>query len=229
MGEFPRADDDTVIPMELIRGAVGRDVDLSSSEPIVWGLDVARFGGDNSALCVRQGNTVFEVETFASMDLMQLCGIIKNRYDDATVLEKPQEIMVDVIGIGSGVVDRLRELNLPVRGINVAESPSSKKNYLNLRAELWFKIKEWLGGRDCRLPEDEELVRELASPGYKYTSTGKIKIESKEEMRKRGVKSPDRADALALTMATSAVGGGSMTYLGYNFRKPLKSKIIRVG
>ena len=116
-----------------------------------------------------------------------------------------------------------------MRGINVAESPSSKKNYLNLRAELWFKIKEWLGGRDCRLPEDEELVRELASPGYKYTSTGKIKFESKEEMRKRGLKSPDRADALALTMATSAVGGGSMTYLGYNFRKPLKSKIIRVG
>jgi hypothetical protein len=215
--------------MELIRGAVNRDVDLTASEPIVWGLDVARFGGDNSALCVRQGNTVFEVTTFESMDLMQLCGVINNRYQDSLILEKPQEILIDSIGIGSGVVDRLRELNLPVRGINVAEAPSSKKNFLNLRAELWFAIKDWLQGRDTRIPDDDELVRELASPGYKYTSTGKIKIESKEEMRKRGIKSPDRADALALTMATNSIGGGTMSFLGYNFKKPLKSKIIRVG
>ena len=68
LGEFPKMDDDTVIPMELIKTAIGRDVALTSSEPIVWGLDVARFGGDNSALCVRQGNTVFEVQTFHSMD-----------------------------------------------------------------------------------------------------------------------------------------------------------------
>ena len=84
--------------------------------------------------------------------------------------------------------------------------------------------------RDCRIPQDDELVAELASPLYKYTSTGKIKIESKDEMRKRGIKSPDKADALALTMASSAASfGGSTSFLGYNFRQPLKSKIIRVG
>jgi hypothetical protein len=230
MGEFPQADDDTVIPMELIRAAVDRDVALTASEPIIWGLDVARFGGDNSALCVRQGNTVFEITSFASMDLMQLCGLIKNRYDDATVLERPQEILVDVIGIGAGVVDRLREQNLPVRGINVSESSSVKKNYLNLRADLWFAIKDWLAQRDCRLPIDDELASELAAPLYKYTSTGKIKIESKDEMRKRGIKSPDKADALALTMASSAASfSGSESVFGYNFKKPLKSRIIRVG
>ena len=74
LGEFPSADDDTIIPMELVRGAVEREVSLSASAPIVWGVDVARFGGDNSALCVRQGNTVLEMKTFNSMDLMQLCG-----------------------------------------------------------------------------------------------------------------------------------------------------------
>ena len=68
------------------------------------------------------------MKTYNSMDLMSLCGAIKNEYDDATVLEKPQEILVDVIGVGSGVVDRLSELNLPVIGVNVGESPSSKKN-----------------------------------------------------------------------------------------------------
>jgi len=230
LGEFPSADDDTVIPMELVRAAIGRDVALTASEPIVWGLDVARFGGDNSALCVRQGNTVLEIKTFNSMDLMQLCGAIKNKYDDETVISRPQEILVDVIGLGSGVVDRLAEQNLPVRGVNVSESSSTKKNYLNLRAELWFGIKDWLGQRDCRLPNDDDLVAELAAPIYKYTSTGKIKIESKEEMKKRGIKSPDRADALALTMASSAASfGGTSTFMGYNFKKPLQSKIFRVG
>ena len=181
MGEFPRADDDTVIPMELVRAAVERDVALTAGEPILWGLDVARFGGD-------------------------------------------------VIGLGAGVVDRLREQNLPVRGVNVSEAPSTKKNYLNLRAELWFSIKDWLAGRDCRIPNDDELVAELASPSYKYTSTGKIKIESKEEMKRRGLKSPDKADALALTMAGSAASfSGSQSFMGYNFNKPLKSRILRVG
>jgi hypothetical protein len=164
------------------------------------------------------------------MDLMQLCGVVKNQYDECTAIERPQEILIDVIGLGAGVVDRLAEQNLPVRGINVSEAPSSKKNYLNLRAELWFAIKDWLTQRDCRLPHDDELVAELAAPLYKYTSTGKIKIESKDEMRKRGIKSPDKADALALTMASSAASfGGSTSFLGYNFKKPLKSRIIRIG
>ncbi len=230
MGEFPSADDDTVIPMELIRGAMSREVSITANEPIIWGVDVARFGGDNSALCIRQGNTVIDILTFPSMDLMQLCGAIKNKFDDSTAIEKPQEILVDVIGLGSGVVDRLQEQNLPVRGVNVAESPSTRKNYLNLRAELWFAIKDWLARRDCRLPEDEELSSELASPQYKYTSSGKIKIESKDEMRKRGIKSPDKADALALTMASSAASfSGRGTHFGYNFKKPLKSRIFRVG
>jgi phage terminase large subunit len=216
--------------MELINGAIDREVTLTASEPIIWGLDVARFGGDNSALCIRQGNTVLEIISFQSMDLMQLCGAIKNRYDDSTAIEQPQEILVDVIGLGSGVVDRLAEQNLPVRGVNVAEAPSTKKNYLNLRAELWFAVKDWLAQRDCRLPNNDELASELAAPQYKYTSSGKIKIESKDEMRKRGIKSPDKADALALTMASSAASfGGSQAFMGYNFKKPLKSRIFRVG
>ena len=230
LGEFPSYENDTVIPMELCRSAVMREVDLTASEPIVWGIDVARFGGDNSALCKRQGNSVLEMKTYNSMDLMALCGAIKNEYDDCTTLEKPSEILVDVIGVGSGVVDRLSELNLPVIGVNVGESPSSKKNYLNLRAELWFKIKEWLSGRDVFMPSDDELVQQLVSPIYKYTSTGKIKLESKEEMKKRGIKSPDKADALALTFAsTSAVLGGGSSFMGYNFKRPIKSKIYRVG
>ncbi len=230
MGEFPRFDDDTVIGMELVRSAIDRDVSLTGSAPIIWGLDVARQGSDSSALCIRQGNHILEIRTYKSMDLMQLCGAIKNKYDDEQTNNRPQEILIDVIGIGAGVVDRLVEQNLPVRGINVSESPSSRKNYLNLRAELWFAVRDWLAGRDVKIPNDDDLVTELASPIYKYTSTGKIKIESKEEMRKRGIKSPDRADALALTMASAAASFSAKdSFMGYNFKKPLKSKIYRVG
>jgi len=72
LGQFPSADDDTVISMELARAAVERDVSITAGEPIVWGLDVARYGVDNSALCIRQSNTVLENKTFNSMDLLQL-------------------------------------------------------------------------------------------------------------------------------------------------------------
>ena len=231
MGEFPRADDDTVIGMDIVKSAVDRDVSLTASAPIVWGLDVARTGSDKSALCVRQGNHVLEMQTYNSMDLMQLCGAIKNKYED-DINNRPQEILIDVIGIGAGVVDRLAEQDLPVRGINVSEAPSTKKNYLNLRAELWFLVRDWLAGRDVRIPNDDGLVAELTSPIYKYTSTGKLKIESKDEMRRRGIKSPDKADALCLTMASAAAsfsGGANNSFMGYNFRKPIKSKIYRVG
>ena len=162
---------------------------------------------------------------------MQLCGAIKNRYDNEQTMNKPLEILVDVIGLGAGVVDELLEVGLLVRAVNVAESPSTKGTYLNLRAELWFKVRDWLGGRDVRIPNDDILISELSSPIYKFNSAGKIKIESKEEMKKRGLPSPDRADALALTMASvpASFGSASESMMGYNFRKPIKSKIYRVG
>lgn len=230
-GEFPSADEDTVIGLDLIKSAVDRDVALTTSVPIVWGLDVARTGKDKSALAVRQGNTLLEINTYNSPDLMQLCGAIKNRYDNEQAMNQPQEILVDVIGLGAGVVDRLLEVGLPVRAINVAESPSTKGTYLNLRAELWFKVRDWLAGRDVRIPPDDKLISELSTPIYKFNSAGKIKIESKEDMKKRGLPSPDKADALALTMAgiPASFGGASESAMGYNFRKPIKSRIYRVG
>ena len=197
----------------MIKSAVDRDVALTTSVPIVWGLDVARTGKDKSALAVRQGNTLLEINTYNSRDLMQLCGAIKNRYDNEQAMNQPQEILVDVIGLGAGVVDRLLEVGLRVRAINVAESPSTKGTYLNLRAELWFKVRDWLAGRDVRIPPDDKLISELSTPIYKFNSAGKIKIESKEDMKKRGLPSRDKADALALTMA------GILDFIRGCFRK----------
>jgi len=205
LGEFPLADDDTIIPFHLAEAAQHRDVQVSEETAIVWGLDVARFGTDATALCKRQGPIVTELRSWRGLDLMQTVGRVVAEYEALPDSRKPREILVDSIGVGSGVVDRLQELELPVRGVNVAEAPSMGETYLNLRSELWFKTKGWLEDRSCKLPSNDQLIAELTSIRYSFTSSGKMKAESKDEMRKRGLQSPDLADALCLTMASDAV------------------------
>lgn len=202
LGEFPKTDDETIISLALVEDAQVRDVKMSEFTPKIWGLDVARFGVDQSVLAERQGTIVNFIESWRGKDLMQLTGLVHQKYNELTPSQQPVEILVDSIGLGSGVVDRLKELGLPVRGINVAESPSMRSQYINLRAELWFRMKEWLEARDCKLPKDEALFSELVAPRYSFTSTGKLKVESKQEMKKRGLPSPDRADAVILTLAS---------------------------
>jgi len=205
LGEFPLADDDTIIPYHLIENATHRDVQIDEeSTTVVWGLDVARFGTDKTALCKRQGPVVSEIMAWQGLDLMQTVGRVVAEYEALPPSRQPKQILVDSIGVGSGVVDRLRELGLPVRGVNVAEAPSMGDTYLNLRSELWFKTKAWLEDRSCKLPKNEKLIAELSSIRYSFTSSGKMKAESKDEMRKRGLTSPDLADALCLTMASDA-------------------------
>jgi hypothetical protein len=227
LGEFPRTDDDTLIGVELVDSAFHRDVDTTDTQT-VWGLDVARFGTDATALAKRKGNAVTEIRKWRGLDLMQTTGAVVAEYEAMKPEDRPVEILVDSIGLGAGVVDRLRELNLPARGINVAESPAMGTIYVNLRAELWGKMKAWLEKRDCKIPKDESLLAELVSPRYSFNSNGKMKLESKDEMRKRGIGSPDMADALALTFASDA--GTALYGKAYNSQwgKPIKRNLRAV-
>ena len=227
LGEFPRTDDDTLIGVELVDSAFHRDVETTDTQT-VWGLDVARFGTDATALAKRKGNAVTEIRKWRGLDLMQTTGAVVAEYEAMKPEDRPVEILVDSIGLGAGVVDRLRELNLPARGINVAESPAMGTIYVNLRAELWGKMKAWLEKRDCKIPKDESLLAELVSPRYSFNSNGKMKLESKDEMRKRGVGSPDMADALALTFASDA--GTALYGKAYNSQwgKPIKRNLRAV-
>jgi len=202
LGNFPPAEDDTVIPVDLIEHAMHNEVRIDDNTTAIWGLDVARHGNDSSVLCKRQGPVVHPLRVWGNLDLMQLTGAVKVEYDTSPPHLRPAEIIVDSIGLGAGVLDRLRELGLPARGLNVSERAASNATYINTRAELWFKAKEWLENRDVSLPRDEQLFAELASPRYSFTSTGKIQVESKESIKKRGLKSPDRADAVCLCLAT---------------------------
>lgn len=191
---------DGVIPLHLCVAAQQREVEPYGQ--IIWGVDVARFGDDSSCLAKRQGNTQIEpTREWFGKDVMQTAGIVAQEYNATPDKYKPVSINVDVIGIGAGVVDRLKELGLPVRGINVAESSSVSDKYSRLRDELWFAGREWLEAKDCKLADDQALIAELTTVKYSILSSGKIKVESKDEMKKRGVASPNRADAWLLTLA----------------------------
>jgi len=211
LGEFPLANVNAVIPLNLLEAAVGREIVGRTDTAPVWGLDVARFGRARTALCKRRENALLEpVRWWAGKDLMQTAGLVKAEFDGTPFLDRPSAICVDVIGLGAGVVDRLRELKLPVIGINVAEEPSIKEQFLRLRDELWWRVREWFTARDSTMPRDNDLIADLSAPTYSITSSGHIKIESKVDMEKRGVRSPDLADALCLTFATPGVFGRSV-------------------
>ena len=201
LGEFPLSEDDVVIPLHLVEASKAREVETYRVTP-VWGLDVARFGSDRSALAKRRGNALLApIEAWSQLDTMQTAGKVLREWHLTPADMKPHTILVDVIGIGAGVVDRLRELGLPARGVNVAEAASANERYMRQRDELWFLAREWFEARDTKIAEDEELVGELVSVKYKITSSGKLQVESKDEMKKRGMRSHDLADGFILTFA----------------------------
>ena len=225
LGNFPPSEEDTVIPVALIDAAMNNDIRIHEDTTAIWGLDVARQGGDASVLCKRQGPVVHPLTVWRNLDLMQLTGAVKAEYDALPPSKRPAEIIVDSNGFGAGVLDRLRELGLPARGLNVSERALSKDTYLNLRAELWFKCKAWLEGQDVKLPRDDLLWAELAAPRYHFTSAGKLQVESKDAMKKRGVPSPDRADAVCLALANDHTTMAFGTSSSGSWSRPLKRNI----
>lgn len=223
LGEFALADDDTLIPADLVDSAIERDIVTPEDEEIVYGVDVARYGTDRTALCKRRGNVVLEIKSWGGLDLMQTVGTVVNE----AKLDNPTEICVDTIGLGSGVADRLREMGYNVVDVNVAESSAMNPNANKLRDDLWMSVKDWLGTRAVKLPNDESLRQELVAPRYSFTSLGKIVVESKDSMRRRGMRSPDLADALCLTFAGQAAQVGGRA-LAWKPGKPLKRGIAGI-
>ena len=236
LGEFPTSDDDTVIPYEYVKSAQNRDIDTSHRQKRVWGLDVARFGDDKCALVERTQRDAKVLDVWGKKGTMETSGRVKARWDDTPAHLRPELILIDEIGLGAGVVDRLKELELPVRGINVAETASAEEKFVNSRAELWWKGREWLEKKNTVLPlpvrgADEredwsaQLAEELVIPKYEYLSSGKIKVESKSDMKKRGHKSPNIADAFILTFAqdltTLMYGSSGSTSWGNDLRRGL--------
>jgi hypothetical protein len=202
--EYPFTDDeaflssitDTFINVEHVMKARKTQVDSHSN--LVLGVDPARMGDDRIAIIRRRGRRAYGLETHYNIDLMQLAGIIKRIIDK----EEPKRVCIDCIGIGAGVVDRLHELGYTdiVLGVNVACKPEDPARYKNTRAELWDRGREWLiQDMPVEIPDSDELQTDLCGLGYKYDSSDKLQIESKIDAKKRGLLSPDCAEAFILT------------------------------
>lgn len=227
LGEFPLGDDDTIIPLFLAEAASVRDISAADETRPIWGLDVARFGSDRTVLAKRKGQVIDSIEHKQGYDTMQTVGWVKAQYDSLLPSARPSEILVDVIGLGAGVHDRLKELGLPSRGINVSEAPAFGATYNNLRTELIYRCRGWLEQRGSKIPKNDTLIAELSSIRYSFLSSGKMKAESKDDMRKRGLRSPDLADAVFLTFASDAATALGVSGMSMNLpmRRNLKGVV----
>lgn len=199
-GDFPVEGDNVLIPLAWVEAAMERWHDMEEGLPVELGVDIARYGSDESAIAKRAGHKVCWLKGWRKHDLMETAGwILRERKDnDAT------EVKIDIVGMGSGVYDRLNEQGEPVVGVDVNKAPHDKEQFNDRSSELWWTLRALLdpnGDDPIGLPDDEELMGQLSSRKYSYTSQGKVKIESKDEMKARGLGSPDRGDAVTLVYA----------------------------
>ncbi len=193
LGKFPENASDGLIPMSWILAAQQRT--LNPSLPNQLGVDVGA-GGDKNVVAHRRGGFVRIIRRDQEPDTMVSCGnlLLDLKNTGAEVAK------VDYIGIGRGMVDRAKEQGKPVIGINVATSPRETEGYLNLRAEGYWGLRERFQIGDIDIDEnDDDLAAQLVELRFKPTSSGKIQIESKDDMKKRLGHSPDDADALMLS------------------------------
>lgn len=196
LGEFPDRSEDSLIPLSWVERA--RERTLPADGEAMLGVDVARRGSSESVIVVRRGGVVRCVRARVGEDTMRTTGeVIRALRIHGAVIAK-----VDDVGVGGGVVDRLREQGEPAVGLNGGQRPQERQRFVNGRAEWYWELRERFEHGEIDIdPDDEVLAEQLCSIGYRLDSTGRIQIESKEEMRARGMASPDRADAMALAFA----------------------------
>jgi hypothetical protein len=206
---FEASAEQSFIRPELVQ--IARRAKPDAIGPRLLGVDPARFGDDKTAIVERQGRVVHPVETFAKRDTMEVAGLVKQRLDAGIDFA-----FIDVVGVGAGVVDRLREMGYAAQVIpvNAGESALDEGKYFNKRAEMYGVLREWLKEQPAQLPDDDAVQADLCVTQYKYTSNSQYKLESKDDLKKRLGRSPDRGDAIALTFA-EPVAGRSMDISRY--------------
>lgn len=210
LGEFAQQSEYAVIGVGDVLAAAQRhelaECDFDKAGPLVLGVDAARFGDDESVIFARRGNVTKGPFVFRNLDGPGLAAKVA---EVATQLRKePRErvgVRIDVIGIGSSPYDALQAYDdLDVVAVNVAESPTVEDHYALLRDQLWFELAKWLKVGGC-IPNDRKLHGELCAPTYSFDIRGNRKVESKDAIKKKIKRSPDRADALALAVFSGDV------------------------
>lgn len=202
-GQFPSASSMQFIPSLSVEMARSRVVDTDEYDPMVIGVDVARFGDDRSTIYFRKGRDAKSIAPIKlhGVDTMQLASKVA----EMQRLHSAVMVCVDEGGIGAGVVDRLKQMGLPVVGVQFGSKPlgavrlGEGVRVANRRAEMWAIMREWLNGG--AIPNDQELSDDLTGIEYSFNARDEILLEKKEHMKDRGLASPDDGDGLALTFA----------------------------
>ena len=209
--DFSASSDDILIPLPLVVEAMGRTYKEHQykAAPLVLGVDVARFGDDSSVLFFRRGLVAEPPIVCKGLDNMQLADRIAYEMRE----RKPQAVFIDAGG-GAGVIDRLRQLGQAVIEVPFGGRPSRTDRYVNRRMEMWDEMRQWLESGGA-LPPDEPLKAELSTPTYSFDNAGRMKLEPKEDVKERLLRSPDKADALCLTFA-APVAAPSLGMVGHS-------------
>jgi hypothetical protein len=198
--DFSAAGDEQLISLADVEEASRRHVrrDQYDFAPVILGVDPARFGDDRSVIAIRQGLVCKPFRVYTKVDNMALAAYVAQAIEDV----QADAVFVDA-GNGAGVIDKLRQLGHEVVEVHFGGRPG-KPRYVNKRAEMWYELRDWLmaGGA---IPNDVALKQDLAAPTYKFDSQDRVALESKDELKARGLPSPDLGDALALTFAFPVV------------------------
>lgn len=194
---FQTTGEDSFILPDLVVHA--RKAKTERYGPLIIGVDPARFGDDRTSIIRRMGRTAYGIESHIKKDTMEVTGIVHR----IITTERPARVCIDIGGLGAGVFDRLKELGHGeiIIAVNGGSIPLDNIKYVNKRAEMWGLMKEWLYDAPCQIPDKDSLHADLCGVKYKYDSKSRLILERKEDMKKRGIRSPDEADALSLTFA----------------------------
>jgi hypothetical protein len=193
LGEFPVQSEDALFSLAWLEAAKNRE---GGDGPVVGGLDVAGPGSAETVLCVRRGPRVVLLKAWPNPDPRGEVIAALNPFKNEI-----KTLNVDTVGIGHGMARHLSDLGFPVNDVNVGAASGDREKYVNLKAELHWGLRSLFEAGDVAELTDEQTIAQLASIRYSYNSRGQIVIESKEQAKKRGIKSPDRADALVLAFA----------------------------
>lgn len=196
--DFTASASNVVIPIDVVTEAAARSIrpDQVQGLPLIMAVDVARFGDDDSYITLRQGLWMDKQIKLHGLNTMELASQIANLYWK----RRPDLLVIDGGAMGPGVIDRLRQMGIPVTEINFQQRAINSERYANIRAEMYFNTLEWLQQGGC-IPNDPDLKAELTVTEYKFTSAGKIILQPKEEIKELTGSSPDAADSMALTFA----------------------------
>jgi hypothetical protein len=201
-GIFPRAGSMQFIPSDVVDLAIltKLDLEIHLPFPIVMGVDVARFGDDKNVVVARQGRKLVGLHKWIETDLMETAKRVSVLIDQYNQGRSVAAVFVDGVGLGAGVVDRLRQLNYDIIEVNAGTKPNDETQFYNKRAEMWYAMREWLqNGAD--IPSDMDLRAGLIGIEYGFDDKNKYRLERKQDMKKRTKNSPDEGDALAHTFA----------------------------